>query len=39
MTFNNQEIRAQAERFARPAFKSRISAYLQEKWAEFQGKT
>ena len=39
MTFNIQEIRANAERFARPVFKSRISAYLQEKWAEFQGKT
>lgn len=39
MTFNNQEIRAHAERFARPVFKTRVSAYLQEKWAEFQGQT
>lgn len=39
MTFNNQEIRSNAERFARPVFKDRISAYLQEKWAEFQRQT
>jgi len=38
MTFNNQEIRANAERFSRAVFKTKISTFLQEKWSEFQEK-
>ncbi len=36
MAFNKQEIRENAERFARPVFRTRIAAFVQEKWSEFQ---
>jgi glycosyltransferase involved in cell wall biosynthesis len=36
VAFNKQEIRANAERFARPAFRAKMAAYIQEKWSEFQ---
>jgi glycosyltransferase involved in cell wall biosynthesis len=36
MAFNKQEIRANAERFARPAFRAKMVAYIREKWSEFQ---
>jgi glycosyltransferase involved in cell wall biosynthesis len=36
MAFNKREIREHAERFSRTVFKSKISAFLREKWSEFQ---
>jgi len=36
MAFNKREIRAHAERFSRAIFKTKISAFLREKWSEFQ---
>ncbi|MFC2142745.1 glycosyltransferase [Acidobacteriota bacterium] len=36
VTFNRQEIRANAERFARPAFQAGMAAYIQDKWSDFQ---
>jgi glycosyltransferase involved in cell wall biosynthesis len=36
MAFNRQEIRENAEGFARPVFKARFAAYVQEKWSDFQ---
>ncbi len=36
MTFNRQEIRENAEGFARPVFQARIAAFIQDKWSEFQ---
>lgn len=35
LTFNKEKIRANAERFSRGNFKTRMAAYFQEKWAEF----
>ncbi len=36
LTFNKREIRVHAERFSRSIFKAKISAFLQQKWSEFQ---
>jgi glycosyltransferase involved in cell wall biosynthesis len=36
LDFNRAEIRHNAERFSRENFKSSVSSYLQDKWAEFQ---
>lgn len=36
MTFNKQEIRQNAVRFALPVFKEKISTFLRDKWSEFQ---
>ncbi len=36
MTFNRQEIRQNAERFALPVFKQKIATFLKDKWSEFQ---
>ncbi|MEW5901073.1 MAG: glycosyltransferase [Acidobacteriota bacterium] len=36
--FNKSVVRANAERFSRPAFRQKIAAYLEQKWAEFRGK-
>jgi glycosyltransferase involved in cell wall biosynthesis len=36
MAFNKHEIRANAERFARPVFRAKMAAYIQDKWSESQ---
>ena len=36
VAFNKQDIRANAERFARPAFRAQMAAYIQDKWSEFK---
>ncbi len=37
MKFNKSAIRANAERFSRPAFRERMAAYLEKKWADHKG--
>jgi len=37
MTFNKTTIRANALRFSRDTFKTKISSYFQQKWAEHEG--
>ncbi len=36
LTFNKQEIRRNAERFALPIFQHKIATFLKDKWSEFQ---
>jgi glycosyltransferase involved in cell wall biosynthesis len=37
LEFNKPVIRANAERFSRQAFKQKLAAYLEQKWAEHRG--
>jgi len=38
LKFNGAAIRLNAERFSRRAFRDKLAAYLEQKWAEFKGK-
>ena len=38
LKFNGAVIRSNAEKFSRRAFKEKLAAYLEQKWAEFKGK-
>ncbi len=38
LKFNDAAVRSHAEKFSRKSFKEKLSAYLEQKWAEFKGK-